>query len=475
MTVQEIKDLIASKMAGQGSAVDAGSALPEILNGIVDAIGQGGGGGSTPVETTWSALKELRDGGQLTVGGKYRITDYVATTTQEESRSANHPFDIIVTATAANKLAEKAFAALHNGDTYFANCDLLKWELWYSLDNDSTKYLWADPENGKGVIYRMIDEFGNDAPFDFKGIQFKRYTISSIADFAQQFSGICVAPQAYFNPELNLQISDDSFAWFYLFSCFQASGKQALPTSEYEYFDTTVKIQDAKVSTPYVNGSVANNQFFSKADAELGNNVVISQWESGEDVDENDNPFQFDDFGSVIDLKLLGGGANNTFMETSHAHFYGEVYENIWINGSGSYGRGSIGGNMFIGPLFQVGSESITVNYIFAGVGNVVSSEMQQVCAKGRFDQNVIQTLFSVIFECGFTRGEIGNEVAYATITATDPSKNIEHAYILSGTRGTAASPINITFPHQEARFAQFAAKDSSGNVKVWVPADLVS
>lgn len=38
MTAQEIKDLIASKIAGQGSAVDAGSALPEILNGIVDAI-----------------------------------------------------------------------------------------------------------------------------------------------------------------------------------------------------------------------------------------------------------------------------------------------------------------------------------------------------------------------------------------------------------------------------------------------------
>lgn len=38
MTTQEIKDLIMSKIAGQGSAVDAGSALPEILNGIVDAL-----------------------------------------------------------------------------------------------------------------------------------------------------------------------------------------------------------------------------------------------------------------------------------------------------------------------------------------------------------------------------------------------------------------------------------------------------
>lgn len=47
MTTQEIKDLIAQKIAGQGSAVDAGSALPQILNAIVDAIGEGGGGTST--------------------------------------------------------------------------------------------------------------------------------------------------------------------------------------------------------------------------------------------------------------------------------------------------------------------------------------------------------------------------------------------------------------------------------------------
>lgn len=41
-TKDELKDLIASKIAGQGSAVDAGSALPEILSAIVDA--------SSPIE-----------------------------------------------------------------------------------------------------------------------------------------------------------------------------------------------------------------------------------------------------------------------------------------------------------------------------------------------------------------------------------------------------------------------------------------
>ena len=36
MTKEEIKALIDTKIAGQGSAVDAGSALPAILNGILE-------------------------------------------------------------------------------------------------------------------------------------------------------------------------------------------------------------------------------------------------------------------------------------------------------------------------------------------------------------------------------------------------------------------------------------------------------
>lgn len=44
MTKEEIKNLINEKIAGQGNQVDAGSALPTILNEIVDAMGQGGSG-----------------------------------------------------------------------------------------------------------------------------------------------------------------------------------------------------------------------------------------------------------------------------------------------------------------------------------------------------------------------------------------------------------------------------------------------
>ena len=38
MTTQQIKDLIASKIAGQGNQVDSGGALSTILDAIVDAV-----------------------------------------------------------------------------------------------------------------------------------------------------------------------------------------------------------------------------------------------------------------------------------------------------------------------------------------------------------------------------------------------------------------------------------------------------
>lgn len=136
-------------------------------------------------EITWSSLVSLRNSKQLIPGMQYRITDYHTTTSQapsplgEDTKSANHQFDIIVTADSINKLNESARAIQHNGDTYFSNCNLAAWKIWYCLDNDTKRFAWAGSTNGKGVIYRMIDEHNNDCPYDFKNIQFIRYYSAS--------------------------------------------------------------------------------------------------------------------------------------------------------------------------------------------------------------------------------------------------------------------------------------------------------
>ena len=105
------------------------------------------------VETTYDDLKALRDAGGLIPGSFYRITDFVTTTIQENTRSAGHQFDIIVRADSIDTLNENASAIQHEGDTYFSNSNLAAWELKYSLDN----ILWTP---GGEKLYRQDSEVG---------------------------------------------------------------------------------------------------------------------------------------------------------------------------------------------------------------------------------------------------------------------------------------------------------------------------
>lgn len=127
------------------------------------------------VNVTYSKLVEMRNNYELKPGQQYRITDYITTTSDQDTQSAGHKFDIIVTANSENGLCDIARAYYNEDDNYFVDnlAKLEAWQIWYSLDNDTNRFAWAD-SNGKGVVYRMIDEWDNDCPYDFKNIMFKR-------------------------------------------------------------------------------------------------------------------------------------------------------------------------------------------------------------------------------------------------------------------------------------------------------------
>ena len=133
--------------------------------------------GSSMTSIIYADLVGLRDNGKLVAGSYYRINDYITTTSQTNTQSAGHPFDVIVLALSENTLAEDAYAIQSERDTdgYFANSNLAAWQIWYCLDNDAERFAWAVPTSsgGKGVIYRMIDEHNNDCPYDFKNMQFR--------------------------------------------------------------------------------------------------------------------------------------------------------------------------------------------------------------------------------------------------------------------------------------------------------------
>ena len=129
-----------------------------------------------PKIVTWEEFKKLKDSNELSPGLKYRIVDYHASVNSNGSAyglstiidSLN--FDIIVEALSINVLSEDALVCRSDEDNLIQKFNA--WEIKYCLDNDTSRFAWADTENGKGVIYYMKDEYGNSAYYDFKGILF---------------------------------------------------------------------------------------------------------------------------------------------------------------------------------------------------------------------------------------------------------------------------------------------------------------
>lgn len=133
-------------------------------------------------EIEYADLVQLRSQDGLVPGRWYRIVDYRTMSSTTGTYCAGHPFDVLVRADSKNVLNENAFAMHHDSDTYFQNSNLEAWQLKYCLDNDTTRFAWADVSEGKGVVYWMRDEWGNEAWYDFKNIMFERYKINACLD-----------------------------------------------------------------------------------------------------------------------------------------------------------------------------------------------------------------------------------------------------------------------------------------------------
>ena len=168
----EIVPFLSAKVIEENElAIAAGMAQ---LNEDIEAVEEIIENSNNCEEVTYSQLVSKVNQGGLVPGKYYKIIDYRTTTSQTDTQSANNDICIIVLALSSDKLSENAHATQKTGDTYFLSSKLSAWELKYCLENDTDRFAWADDTNGKGVIYYMKDEWGNECPYDFKNIQFKR-------------------------------------------------------------------------------------------------------------------------------------------------------------------------------------------------------------------------------------------------------------------------------------------------------------
>lgn len=373
----------------------------------------------TMVEVTHAELKAMRDGGKLTAGALYRITDYNCTTTQENTQSAGHQFDIVLLALSENKLAEEGWAMMHdniydvtfndgvtkkcyiyygagggeynivdvetllgindepaeyvtiNENTktaiideessamaedvytynYFQNSNLSAWKVWYCLDNDKSRFAWADTTTGKGVIYRLIDEFNNDIKYDFKNIQFKRWAITALTSGSDEMKAALIydadenpvyfGAKAYGSPVINgATLDDDNYIFAYT-------------------FDGALKDAEGNITHYDVSAApfVGPQEFID---------YMIEQ-EMGEGIAD----FCYDNFiGNYGEMDIEGDNLapgltlpNNVFFNSSYCYFdededyWSYAFANCYGNSLKSYCSNNTFGNMFQSNTFGNGCQ----------------------------------------------------------------------------------------------------------------------
>lgn len=131
------------------------------------------------------------------------------------------------------------------------------WELKYCLDNDKELFGWADT-NGKGVIYYMKDEFGNEAPYDFKNIKYARRYINAVDNSI--LNGL---RYKYAGEDNYYAISTtSSVQYFYTFDDNNGNDASLFGDASYNVIETWI-LDGQKQLNNIVAGNASSNHFLS--------------------------------------------------------------------------------------------------------------------------------------------------------------------------------------------------------------------
>ena len=412
-----------------------------------------------------SVLTSLRNGGNLIPGHQYRIIDYQCTTTQENTQSAGHQFDIIVTADSTNKLNEKARACPNDDDNYFKDSNLAAWQLWYSLDNDTKRFAWADDDLGKGVIYRMIDEWNNDCPYDFKNIQFKRYKITS--SNSSSLVGSYLATKAI--SDIGLEIDNTDYRMFYTFSYLGELDEQSAykggVLEDASLIGNTLQSDD---SSPYgVHGNTIKYYFDfgienSKPIQNL-NNIVFLTYMEGTYYGCHSNSFDINN----CNISFGNNCSNNSFNADNESIIFDEdcIYNSFYSCTNTILGGGCLSNLFNEGCSGNVFGSNCSYNYF--GVANFQNS-FGNDCSNNYFNQDCNNNSFGN--NCNLNTFDSGVQNIIFSDSGTD-SKPIQNYHVKHGMVFDLTSKYTIT-AKPGLDYELSVAKRSDGTVVEYNEAD---
>ena len=273
------------------------------------------GGGM--VETTWQELKDKRDAGKLIPGSLYRITDYQCTTTQENTRSAGHQFDIVLLALSEHKLAEEGWAMMHENiyDVKFSDgrkkCYIAK-DTYYSEEDEGEVRNIVDLETGLGVRayveYLEIDEENKEANYPFnivclsvEDLQYNYFQNSNLSawkvwycldndtsrfawadDSVDEDVEACINGEYYRNESYN--ITRDGVTYY----AWGTSAKKYTKNRSPQIGDTVYKEQFQSMQLVMVQDGVVEEYALGHKGKSIKENIVIDSWSDIEFYDTGD-------------------------------------------------------------------------------------------------------------------------------------------------------------------------------------------
>ena len=306
-------------------------------------------------------------------------------------------------------------------------------------------------EAGTGTITWMKDEWGNEAGYDFKNIQQKRWKVTDELNrdsLNDKYLGVL-----NYLPE-KLSIEDESdFIWAYLYSVYNYAGGTQ---------DTTDHSITGKVHEMVTNFTVdSNNAFVWDGDYYEAYKCTFSGYVYQNTFSGN---VQYNSFsGSVTNNSFSGDVYQNTFS----GYVYRNTFSGSVTNNSFS---GDIGSCSFSGDVYQNTFSGNVQNNSFSG--NLYRNTFSGSVYQNTFSGNVESCSFSGDVRYNSFSGNLQNSIISGQLSnlqinaSSGASGVINGLYTLGKIDGkTITVPTNAAYP-------TYAAMTTAGQLKTWNPAD---
>ena len=333
--------------------------------------------------------------------------------------------------------------------------------------------------DGQGTILMLKDEYGNQCPYVFKSIQFKRWAVTDSQQERQGLNGNYMGVLNYVPQNLSIEDETD-FIWAYTFSSDATGSEDQVDFS----LDGTHNVYGnvLEMAPNAING-LNDVVFYGKYNYcnHLGFDCYCNTFGNGCNQNSFGNSCQSNSFGNGCQNNSFGNGCqNNSFGNSCGGNSFGNYFQSNTFGNScawNSFGNNcysnSFGNNCYNnsfgndcrqntfgnGCTWNSFGNSCFQNSFGNNCGSNSFGNNCQYNSFGNYCQSI--TVFDSVTNCSVTGGSSG-------------SAPVKNAQILNGTAGaSSANKLTIAFVANKA-YTQVAAKNTAGNLKIWNPADLV-